>query len=281
MILVSGTKRSGTSMWMRALHTAGVPVIGETWPRSWGKSALRQANPDGFYESSLREGVHFLTNPDPQTGTWLSPQASQGHAVKVFLAGVARTDLAYIERVLVSMRPWRAYVASMVRLRELEQQSMKLPSTPVEPRALALEWWLENYLGLRDILLRGYPCHVVSYPAVLQDPDRVMDQVFGWLGVSADPAAAAGTIRTRGAAATPQAPDVDLSGLPAPTVPVFDELFERIHQGRPLDEAFLDRMNALHEQLLPWIHNLLHEAEVARQAALEEASARAAGEAGS
>ena len=35
MIIVTGTKRSGTSMWMQILAAAGLPVFGEAFPRSW------------------------------------------------------------------------------------------------------------------------------------------------------------------------------------------------------------------------------------------------------
>ncbi len=266
MILVSGTKRSGTSMWMGALHAAGVPVIGETWPRDWGDRALRDANPDGFYESSLREGVNFLSNPDPASGTFLHPSQVQGHAVKVFLSGLARTDLAYIDRALVSMRPWGEYVASMQRLRALERQDREVPGAERRPLVHALEWWVENYLGLRDILMRGYPCHVVSYRTVLEHPERVMSEVFGWLGVAGDAKAAAEVVRGPTVPAATAGPDA-LEGLPAHCGGVFDELHERVYGGSGLDDAFIAQMNELHQQLLPWVHNLLHEAKLANEPA--------------
>ena len=35
MIFVSGTKRSGTSMWMQVLRAAGLPVLGEAFPTAF------------------------------------------------------------------------------------------------------------------------------------------------------------------------------------------------------------------------------------------------------
>ena len=58
MFIVTGTKRSGTSMWMQILAAAGLEVIGERFPRHWGEH-LSAANPDGFYESELIEPNPF------------------------------------------------------------------------------------------------------------------------------------------------------------------------------------------------------------------------------
>ncbi len=69
MIVVTGTKRSGTSMWMQILVNGGFPYIGEAFPRDWG-SKIRDANPEGFYESALAGGVWWRTNPSPRTGAW-------------------------------------------------------------------------------------------------------------------------------------------------------------------------------------------------------------------
>ena len=38
MIFVSGTKRSGTSMWMQVFAAGGYHVLGKAFPRSWEKT---------------------------------------------------------------------------------------------------------------------------------------------------------------------------------------------------------------------------------------------------
>ena len=107
MFLVTGAKRSGTSMWMQILTAAGLPAVGEAFPKSWGDGPLREANPRGFFESTLRDGIAWHTNPDPRTGFYLHPDAARGHCVKVFLPGLARTDLAFVEGALLTVRDWR------------------------------------------------------------------------------------------------------------------------------------------------------------------------------
>jgi hypothetical protein len=60
VIIVTGTKRSGTSLWMQLLIAAGFPAFGEAFPGAW-KRTLGSANPDGFYESNLRQGIYYAT----------------------------------------------------------------------------------------------------------------------------------------------------------------------------------------------------------------------------
>ena len=56
MIIVTGTKRSGTSMWMQLLHAGGVQIVGEAFSRDWADT-IRDANPNGFSESPYRRGI--------------------------------------------------------------------------------------------------------------------------------------------------------------------------------------------------------------------------------
>src|SRR5688500_18403904 len=112
MIIVTGTKRSGTSMWMQILRAAGFPTLGEAFPRDWART-IRQANPEGFYESPLRTGIYYATNPNPRTGAYLFPQSTRRTAVKVFVPGLVRSDMAFVDRVIATMRNPREYVHSL------------------------------------------------------------------------------------------------------------------------------------------------------------------------
>jgi hypothetical protein len=102
-------------MWMQILVKAGFPYIGEIYPSKWSES-IQDANQKGFYESSLRKGVYHKTNPNPKSGAYLSPDKTKRHALKVFIPGLIRSDLAFIDYVVGTIRPWREYVSSVRRL---------------------------------------------------------------------------------------------------------------------------------------------------------------------
>lgn len=272
MIIVTGTKRSGTSMWMQILAAAGLPVFGEAFPRNWGQT-LRQANLEGFYESILRSGIYWRTNPHPNTGAYLFPEQVQSHAVKVFIPGLVRTDRAYIGRVIASLRPWREYVRSLRRLWAMEDEALAVqqPDRKAPPRlSPALEWWNENYMLLRDVAIRRYPVHLQTYDGLLEDPEGVLRRTFEWLGI-ADSTAALGAAlaavkperRTQradhGTEAGPKpeakakANPNDEEGLAPEVVEVFDRLYRIVHNGEPVGAELLTALNATQTVLGPRI----------------------------
>lgn len=253
MIIVTGTKRSGTSLWMHLLVAAGLPCIGERFPAGWGE-LLRAANPDGFFESELVAGVYYRTNPHPQTGAYLAPQATRHHAVKVFIPGLLRTDVAFIDRCVATVRSWREYAASTRRIRSM-RDGVELSRAEDGVLSPALEWWGNNYGLIRDLAIRGYPVHVVSYDALLRDPERVATEVLAWLG-QGDAQRAAAVVRPelRTGHLHGGSTDAELAGGIEPRhLEVFDELYARIDGEEPLTASFVTRLNHTDEALRPLV----------------------------
>ncbi len=265
MIIVTGTPRSGTSMWMQILVAAGFPAIGEAFPGNWG-ALLSTANPDGFWESQLLGGIYYRTNPHPLSGAFLFPEQTELHAVKVMVQGLIRSDLAFVDRVIGTVREWRQFAASRERLGTLQQavglepvdQLLRLSLPPV------LEWWVDNYGLIRDIATRRYAAHVCSYQSLLDDPERMVDEVLRWLG-RGDRAKAIAAVR----------PHRRTQGEQVPTPPdlepehaaVFDELYDHVHHGRTLTLGFLRKLDETDRALRPRV--LAHEIE-ARVAAARD-----------
>ncbi|MFW6051995.1 MAG: hypothetical protein ACODAU_12535 [Myxococcota bacterium] len=259
MIIVTGTKRSGTSMWMRILGAAGFPIIGDAFPGKWGET-IRDANPGGFYESLLRRGVYFATNPHPRTGVYLFPEQTDRHAVKVFIPGLIRSDRAFIGKVLATMRPWREYVTSLERLYAMEHEAREKREGRTMPRPVrmpaALEWWTENFSLVSDVLTRRYPIHMLAYESVLAEPDALIPEAIEWLGggdVDAAVAVADPASRTQKAA-----PETDPDpGIEPDVARIFDALYAHVRDRRELTGDFIDELNATNERLAPRIAQAL------------------------
>jgi hypothetical protein len=254
MIIVTGTKRSGTSMWMHVLVAAGLPSIGDRFPEGWSE-LLRAANPDGFFESELVSGIHYRTNPHPLSGAYLAPQQTRQHAVKVFIPGLIRSDVAFIDRCVATIRDWRSYVVSSRRVLALQAGDDPISLPP------ALGWWCNNYALIRDLAIRGYPVHVVSYDGFLRDPARVAREVLAWIGCG-DADAAARVVRPElRTAASDVPPDAELAeGIETQHLAIFDELYDTIDREQPLSPSFIERLNRTHEELRPAV--LEHQANV-------------------
>jgi hypothetical protein len=283
MIIVTGTKRSGTSMWMQILKAAGFPVLGRAFPRDWSET-IRDANPEGFYESPLRHGIHARTNPDPRTGVFLAPHATRRHAVKVFAHGLARTDRAYADFVIASVRDPHEYAASLARLYALEHDN-KLARAERRGRSPAsvpylsfapalLEWWHDNVTLLGDAARRAYPIRFVSYAAVLAEPERELGQVLSWLGAG-DLARAVQAVKRQLRTQRREGDDARADG-PAKLVRGCEELYQRLCRGTALQRSFLRRVERLHQRLLPRIQAAEQAARVARRRERERVRAQRA-----
>ena len=249
-------------MWMQILKAAGFSVIGEAFPQDWGET-IRDANPHGFYESILRHGIYYKTNPDPETRSYLLPEATRLHAVKVFIPGVVRSERAYLHRVIVNVRPWREYVRSVEQMRRLEQDARGLDELAPEP-PLALEWWENNFKLIGDLAIRQYPCHVQCFDAVMQDPRGVIGRVLAWIGAGGDLDAAAAMVKPRPPRA--QRPELEVDELVAPEVAqVFDEYYAAVEDGGGLSPALIKRMNETNAALAPEIE--AHKQRLAKEVA--------------
>jgi len=249
MIIVTGTKRSGTSMWMQILIAAKLPHVGDAFPKDW-ETTLKEANKEGFYESLLRTGIYYATNPHPRTGAYFFPEQVEGHCVKVFVPGLVRSDRAFIGKVIASVREWREYEASVLRLYAIEDAEREKgrhgDPTPPERMPPALEWWAENFALVRDISIRRYPVHAQSYDGLLRDPERVIRDTLGWLGRG----------DAEAALATPKAQHRHFQRPPSDSVEpavaeVFDELYAAIDQRREMSNALLRKLNETNERLMP------------------------------
>lgn len=259
MIFVSGTKRSGTSMWMQVMQAAGIPILGKAFPRNWGQSALRDANPDGFYESLLRNGVYYRTNPHPQTGKYFLPEHVVGYAVKVFVPGVIRSERAYIEYLLANVREWREYEASINRLYAMEDQSreeQRAKGLEVEEPfnfPPAFEWWMENFALARDISLRRYPAILQTYDQVLEDPAGVIGRVLRQIGHGDIDAAIAAVKPENRTQTRPESETVEPK-----LARVFDDLYAAVEAGKGFGQALLRTLNDTNQALLPELTKLQH-----------------------
>jgi hypothetical protein len=261
MIVVTGTKRSGTSLWMQVMQCAGFPVLGAAFPGKWGDS-IRAANPAGFYESLFRQGVFHKTNPDPRTGRYLKPAQTRRHAVKVFVPGLVKSDLAYLDHVIATVRPWREYVVSLQRLWAMEDEWRVANSdelglgereTLAERRARqgavppALEWWFQNFELLLDASMRGYPFHMVTYDRLLRDPEAELAPLLEWLG-GGDLAGAVAAVRPE--LRTSQAPAVADTGIEPDDAELFDAFYQAVDNSGRLDRYLIGALNELNGRLV-------------------------------
>jgi len=256
MLIVTGTKRSGTSMWMQILTSAGFPAFGEAFPRNWGET-IKDANPDGFYESVLRQGIYYRTNPHPRTGAYFFPEQVERHVVKVFIPGLVRTDRAFLGSVVATVRHWREYHDSLERLYAMEDEA-RVENKPESVRPVRIppvfEWWSENFALIRDIVTRRFRVHVQSYDGLLSDHKTVIENTLDWLGdKDVDVAAAVAAVKPKNRT---QQRDEDApvpQGLSDKVIEAFELLYRTVDERSGLGPALIGKLNEAHVEIAPRI----------------------------
>lgn len=244
-------------MWMQALVAAGVPHLGEAFPKDWGDSPLREANPEGFFEGPYVNGVFFGTNPLPD-GRYLQPKALAGTVAKVFVPGVLRTERAYIEGVIANVREWREYEASVTRLHELNAERLRQTDPDAHiPDLLppAIQWWVENFSLVRDASTRGYPLQLQTYRQVLEEPRGPLEDALALMG-SENIDAALGTVdpsrRTK--------KELQSQSVEPRMAQMFDDFYGQVATGQAFDSTFVRACVGLTRELEPQLHRARFEA---------------------
>ena len=232
---------------MQVLVAAGLPYIGEVFPEPWGTN-LRAANSRGFFESQLLSGIYYATNPHPVSGAFLAPSATRDHVVKVFIPGLVKTDLAYLDYAVATVRSWREFSASLSRMEELGGRGEE-PVSEFQASA-PLRWWIENFALIRDIATRGYRAHVTTYDRILKDPEKEVSTVLRWLGRGDRKAARAAVERRM---RTQHRPTSVISDLDSSHESTFDELYELLDGGADLTPQFIQKLNETDAELRPRI----------------------------
>lgn len=254
MILVTGTFRSGTSMWMQVLQAAGLPPIGSAYPAYWGE-VLGDFNARGFHESRLRAGVWWRTNPHPETGAYLFPSQTRRHVVKVFIDGLVRTDVAFVDHVVATMRDWRSYTRSFDALHTRERgwheaQGLPFPGGPHD-RPHPYEWWRQNYELVRDLATRRHPTSLTTYGRVVRDPAREVPAVLRRLELAAPDAVAAAVAAVDGRLSAPRPAHPDELLVPEEDARVFDLLYAAVDAEEAIGPALAAELNAAERRIHP------------------------------
>jgi hypothetical protein len=150
-----------------------------------------------------------------------------------------------------------------------QEAARKDPSSPLPPpvvMAPIVEWWVENFSLISDIVTRRYPFYMVAYDSVLDAPEETLRAVFRWLGEGDAEAAiqkVEPALRTQDRDSRNEARE-EADSLEPEVVEVFDALYELVLKQAPLEQAFVDRLNQTNEALGPRIEEAVKAVEAAR-----------------
>ncbi|MFP6639083.1 MAG: sulfotransferase [Myxococcota bacterium] len=176
IVVVSGIPRTGTSLMMKMLGRAGIPLLVDD------KRSADDSNPHGYFELSAVRRTR-------EDADWVA--SAPGQAVKVIHQLLSALPRQYSYRVILMQRPIEQVVASQDRmLTRLGADSDDLPKGRVH------EILTEQHHRARE-LLESETCFdwiEVDYPELVQDPEPHARRVLEFLSLDADPAQLASAV---------------------------------------------------------------------------------------
>jgi hypothetical protein len=125
-----------------------------------------------------------------------------------------------------------------------------------------IEWWVQNFSVISDIVTRGYDFHMVAYDSVLASPEQTLRAVLGWLGggeVESAVAQVLPALRTQHRDPADN-DDAHVQALGTEVIETFDALYELVRGQRSLRQSFVDRLNATNDLLRDQIDEAVTEA---------------------
>ena len=167
LLIVSGLPRSGTSLMMRMLLAAGMPLLVD------GACAADDDNPDGYFEwQPIKE---LARQPA------LIEQAA-GQAVNVVSALLIALPRRHRYRVIFMLRPVEEIAASQLRMRARLEPEAALPDA-----AKLADWLARHREGVLDLLRRepNVALHLVEYPALVRSPREAVANLRSFLELAA------------------------------------------------------------------------------------------------
>ncbi|HWF10921.1 MAG TPA: tetratricopeptide repeat protein, partial [Bryobacteraceae bacterium] len=176
-IVVSGLPRSGTSLMMRILEAAGLPI------KTDGERKADEDNPDGYYEwEAIRKvGAH--------------PEIlleAEGKVIKAISMLLPAMPAMHRYKVIFMDRPIAEVAASQMRMRH--RRGAGAPAVTAEKMAEMLEAHRKETLrALRNT--PGFEVLVVDYPRLVVDAETWAPRLGSFLGVDVPAAALLNTIR--------------------------------------------------------------------------------------
>lgn len=166
--VVSGIPRSGTSMMMRLLEAAGLPILSD------GQRGPDASNPRGYFELDAVK----RTRDDAR---WL--EAAPGCAVKVIHSLLDALPDEYAYRVILMKRPMDAVIASQNRM--LERLGESVPGPGNERLAAILSAQLE---ASRQALSErsAFEWIEIDYPELVREPLPQLEILANFLEIPLD-----------------------------------------------------------------------------------------------
>lgn len=183
--IVTGSKRSGTSMMMYILKEAGIPVGGFKFPMRINSENEDTIIDAGREFSAFENDESYATLRSFNTnGYWEYPSVCgkgiqhkhktyDGSVVKVFNEGLLLSEESLVGKVMFMMRNPKKVLHSSIKIGKLKNDPVLIDLQAIRMKKL----WAETFRWLK-----GKDFRIIIYEELLLDPSHSIKEVIEWIG---------------------------------------------------------------------------------------------------
>ncbi len=158
MKILTGFRRSGSSMIMFALKMAGLRIAGNKWA-GFNKRTAKHANPNGYWE---------VENTTARMGLG---EKVEGDVIKVMFDCLYMSDTKLTDKVLVIMRKPQSILESIFKYNEIKHKRM-----------FVMNYCLDAIDSFGFIQYAKKPYKIVFYEDILEKPEDEMNKICRFMG---------------------------------------------------------------------------------------------------
>ena len=170
---------------MSMMNEAGFPVLGSKFPLNWEEKRTEKNKdlefPQNPSETGFWEDMNIVDNGCNNVTMNINPENLKDHAAKIFFSGMIKTDLAYIDKVILCIRDCKSYTSSWEKVLSfnLKENNKK---TEKYPYPIGTEFVCKYSILLKDYVKRKYKMIVIDYDQMLNDPEKICTNLKSFIG---------------------------------------------------------------------------------------------------
>lgn len=167
---------------MAMANEAGFNIVGDKYPLDWEDKRTEKGDGQNQSDIGFWEDMNIVDAGANNTNITVPPDALKQHFTKIFTVGLPKTDFAYIDKMILTVRePWshlqswrKLFIFNVKDSEGVDIDDLRYP--------YGTEYVFKYNLFVQDYLKRKYPTLIVDFDDMLANPHKNCQTIKQFVG---------------------------------------------------------------------------------------------------